>query len=160
MDYVTVEEIELALAWWEEEERKARLEFLGSLTPAQRDLLRRYYMAARKKLKMRRWLREARAGRLKKRILQVPDWAKRDYAFMRLARKLGLGLEAGWALQEALRRISDVERKVLEVCFGLDGSKPKSLSQATYSLGLPKETVNIVMKRALEQIYKLAKAEK
>jgi hypothetical protein len=150
--YLGEVEIEWALSLWEAEEERLYEEFKRSLTPEQRELLKKYYRAQKMVRSFRKWRELVKAGKLRKRTIRVPEWAAQDYAYMRLARGLGFPPEYLWRLKEVVMGLSETERLVLEVCYGLKGGKPPRLSQAAYRLGMPPTTVKVIRDKALERV--------
>ena len=56
------------------------------------------------------------------------------------------------ALERALGRLGDVERRVVELRFGLDGAEPASLQQVAQEVGVARERVRHVEQQALEKL--------
>ena len=67
------------------------------------------------------------------------------------ATELTMTLEEG-ALQRALATLSDQERRVLELRFGLEGGDPVSLEKVGRELGVTRERVRQIERSALEHL--------
>jgi hypothetical protein len=152
MAYLTAEEIEKAIGWWKREKAEAERLFRESLTHEQRELLKRRYRAERAMKTLRRWLQKAKEGKLRKRTLHVPAAARRDYAFLLMAKELRFPPSAAEALKEAFNHISDVDKIVLEVCYGFDLGRPRTLKEAAYRLGMPPTAVKLMREVALRRL--------
>jgi hypothetical protein len=159
MRWLEADEVELALSFWGKEKDESLRAFMASLTEEQRELLRRYRQAKRKLGTLRRWLAEVREGGILKRKIPVPEWARKDFAYVRVAKEAGLPANSYEEVREAIKELSLLERRVLEVVFGLNGEKPLSSRRATFKLGLPPGYILRVKKMALEKIAKSVRSE-
>jgi hypothetical protein len=151
MEKLTREEVEIILGWWEEEKDETRATFLESLTPGQRELLRRYYRAKRKVATLRKWLKQ---GRIWRRKVGVPEWAKEDYGLLRLARAIGLPVYSYKKVDEALRGLHEVERAILKGFYGFEG-KRVGLMELSVRLALPVGVILALRRRALRKLAKM-----
>jgi DNA-directed RNA polymerase specialized sigma24 family protein len=151
MEKLTKEEVEVILTWWEEEKEKTRATFLESLTPGQRELLRRYYRAKRKIATLRKWLKQGRIGR---RRVAVPAWAQYDYGLLRLARAIGLSVDFYEKVDEALRGLHEVERAILKGFYGFEG-KRVGLREMAEKMALPVGVILALRRRALKKLAKM-----
>jgi hypothetical protein len=152
MRWLEADEVELALSFWGKEKDEALQAFMASLTEEQRELLKRYRQAKRKMGTLRRWLTKVREGRILKRKIPVPEWARNDFAYAQLAKEAGLPANSYEEVKGAIQALSLLERRVLEVVFGLNGENPLSSRRATFKLGLPPGYILRVKKMALEKI--------
>jgi hypothetical protein len=123
MAYLTAEEIAMAIDWWAQEKAEAKRLFRESLTHEQRELLKRRYRAERAIKTLRRWLKKAKEGKLRKRTLHVPPAARRDYALLLMAKELRFPPSAAEALKEAAYRPNPCARENAIMCFPNPGNK-------------------------------------
>ena len=62
-------------------------------------------------------------------------------------------------LAELMKRLSDRERDVLRMRFGLDGHEQLTLKSTGEKLGITRERVRQIEKEALQKLRNMAKAE-
>jgi DNA-directed RNA polymerase sigma subunit (sigma70/sigma32) len=153
---LTREEVEIILSWWAEEKNKTRATFLESLTPKQRELLRRYYRAKRKVATLKKWLKQ---GKIRRRKVGVPVWAQYDYGLLRLAKAVGLPVEAYERVDEGLRVLNEVERAILKATFGFEGRRV-SLRELSERMALPIGVILALRRRAMWKLAKMLELNK
>jgi DNA-directed RNA polymerase specialized sigma24 family protein len=154
---LTREEVEIILGWWEEEKDKTRATFLESLTPGQRELLRRYYRAKRKVATLKKWLKQEK--KIRRRKVAVPAWAQYDYGLLRLARAIGLSVDFYEKVDEALRGLHEVERAILKGLYGFEGRRV-SLRELSERMALPIGVILALRRRAMWKLAKMLELNK
>jgi DNA-directed RNA polymerase sigma subunit (sigma70/sigma32) len=151
MEKLTREEVEIILGWWEEEKEKTRATFLESLTPGQREMLRRYYRAKRKVATLKKWVKQEK---IRRRKVAVPEWAWYDYGLLKLAKVIGWPIYSYCDVNAALVSLSDVEQAILKATFGFEGRRV-SLRELSERLALPGGVILALRRRALRKLAKM-----